>query len=112
MQVARTCLSPLLNDPIVAFRPALAALVALVDGEADVQPEVAVLGVREVGGIGRVQRGTARLGRRQAASRVALAADHGVVGDHNTTGRLKTVCGLGKVSRTNRFRMIVEIMKL
>ena len=84
-------LPALLDDPVVAVRAALAALVALVDGPADVEPEVAVLGVREVGRVGRVQRGAARLGRRQAARRVALAADHGVVGDHNATGRLKTV---------------------
>ena len=50
------------------------------------EAQVAVLGVREVE-LG-VEGGAARLGRRQAARRGALAADHGVVGDYNAAGRL------------------------
>ena len=80
-------LPSLLDDPVVALGAALAALVALVDGEAGVEAQVAVLGVREVE-LG-VEGGAARLGRRQAARRGALAADHGVVGDHNAAGGLE-----------------------
>ena len=83
----RAHLPSLLDDPVVALGAALAALVALVDGEAGVEAQVAVLGVREVE-LG-VEGGAARLGRRQAARRGALAADHGVVGDHNAAGGLE-----------------------
>ena len=85
----RAHLPSLLDDPVVALGAALAALVALVDGEAGVEAQVAVLGVREVCRLGRVEGGAARLGRRQAARRGALAADHGVVGDHNAAGGLE-----------------------
>ena len=92
-------LPALLDDPVVALGAALAAPVALVDGEAGVEAQVAVLGVREVE-LG-VERGAARLGRRQAARRGALAADHGVVGDHNAAGRLEILHDMIFISTAN-----------
>ena len=63
------------------------------------EAQVAVLGVREVE-LG-VERGAARLGRRQAARRGALAADHGVVGDHNAAGRLEILHDMIFISTAN-----------